>query len=202
MQVRVMDGGADTFNALVYAPPSQDTLNYIKGSISNMYDRLGQMATGFVDRAKEAFDHFNSSSALIRNKLLAHDAGLHIQETAILPLRRENIRNANFRMREYIYANPEIGKLYNKNLLNNYEDTFADPEDGRVKDDRFTYRQVMDGVLNMDDVGDIHIAHYNDIDEENELDIYDQNAILDTWETVAILLAEGLDPTDPELGEL
>lgn len=200
MQVRVIKGGEQALNALLYKTPDQNVLNYLQQNISNAGAMLGNAGTAFINTTKALYEKANNSTVLNNAKALLYSMGNHLSQDAIYPISYDNIQNTNLAMQSYIMANPRVNELYRDGLVNGYEGTYYNTEPGVWGSDRSDYRHVMDGVLVPEVEGSV-INHYSD-SSEIELDRYDQFAILETWETVNRYIAEAIDPTDPELGDL
>lgn len=211
MQVNVISGGDAAFDALVYKPPSQEVLNYLSTGIEhtkNIFSGLGEVGQSFLSHVTTHHDNHTNSSVLNAAKLLVHSAGSHMNNEVISVLAEDQLINANFIMQQFIMAHPNVNFLNQDNMCNGFVETYVDKEQGVYGTERNDYRSVMDGVLQninleKDDEDDdlLCIRHYSSSGDD-ELDILDKLAVLETWDNVDNMLIEGIDPTDPHGGLL
>lgn len=203
MVVNVIQGGEQGFNAMIYKQPDQNLLNYLQDNISHAATAFGGMANSFMDQARNMYEKFNNSAVINASKALMMNVGTHLNQNTIYHIDQNNIGASNMMMQHYIMAHPEVDKLYQKNMCYGFQDTYYDLEPDNSGEDRYAYQRVMTGVLQFEKNGDGYINHYsNDDYYEEELCMMDKFSVLDTWSTVANMLANGIDPTDPDLNEL
>lgn len=204
MQVNIIPGGSDAFNALLYPPPTQDKVQRYAEKVNNVVNTLGGLGTDFINGVKSIYDRFASNEAIAAAKSIIHQAGTHTNEYIIYPLDYDNVTNANLGMQQYIMANPVINKMYHDDMCYGFQDTYYDTEPGVKGTDRLDYRRVMDGILQFenDEDGLGYVMHYSSSDEHDELDMMDKVAVMKTWEAAALLIADNIDPTDPDRGML
>lgn len=201
MQVRVINGGQQAMNALLYKAPDQNLLNYMQQNISQATEMLGNAGSSFINTTKALYEKTNGSEVLNNAKALLFGVGNHLSQSAIYPIQYDNIQNTNLIMQSYIMANPVVNDLYRDDLINGYDGTYFNQEPGVWGTDRDDYRRVMDGVLQPQEE-DAVIYHYSSGEDIDELDKFDKFAILETWETVNRYIAESMDPTDSDLCDL
>ena len=201
MQVNVVKGGEQAFNALVYKPPEQGLLDYFQNNLNNATQMLGDAGQNFMNTAYNMYDKFNSSAVINAGKALLMNVGTHLNQQAIYYVDQNHMPNANLIMQSYIIANPVMNNLYQKNMAYGFQDTYFDPEPDNVGVERYDYQRVMDGVLTYDKEDNGIITRYFNSDEV-ELDSMEKITILDTWQQVEYMIANGIDPSDPDQGEL
>ncbi len=199
--VKTIHGGGAGFNALIYQPPDERLLNYFNTNIQRVANVVGDISTQFVDTTRALYDKFNSSSVIAASKALIYGVGDHTNQNMIYPLGYENVGNANIAMQQYVMAHPEVSSLHEDNMCDGYESMYFNQEPEVFGKDRMDYQRVMDGVVQYDEDGMGYVMRYTNTDDTT-LDTFDQFAILDTWRQVERLIAEGIDPTDPERGDL
>lgn len=203
IDVDVMRGGDYGASALIYKPLSQDTSMYLQRHLDSTLQSIRNVGNNFVDAVKGLYNRFSSSDAINRAKMYLHNAGMHLSQDVIYPVKYDRY-TVNLIMQRYIMSYPEVNELYRKNKCNGFQDSFLDPEPGAYGTDRFDYQRVMDGWMQFekDEEQIAYFNHFSNSDEEPELNVLDQIAIRDTWDTVARLIAEGVDPTDPNGNKL
>lgn len=203
VQVKTISGDEFAYNSLLYTP-DQNTLDYLQGHLHNAYEKLRGYNDSILNTSREMYERVNSSEAIMKAKQFLHNAQVSIDPNAIYPLYENNIYEANYAMRRYIMVEPTVRKLYEENRCYGYDDQFLDIEPDityKEIEEHRDYRAVMNGLLRFDDEG---YGYYKEYLDAPILDIYDQSAILETWDTVRNMIAEGNDPTaeDEEDNEL
>lgn len=209
MQVKVVQGGTDAFRALVYPPPDTGLLNYLNNNLVQARDALGGIASSLVDTTQQLFEKFNGNAVLNAGKTLLYSVGGHMGQNVIYPVAYDQLCNSNYIMQRYIMAEHTINKMYQRNTINGFDETYVDFEPDNKGTERMDYRNVMDGIVQFenDDAYVMHYSHddggiYNELNEDGELPILDKLSILDTWENVALALANDIDPTSYDCDEL
>lgn len=202
-RVNEVTGGDLVANALIYRPPPDNVMNYIQSNLQNVASHITDMTSGFVNTVTNLFNSVHSDQNRIAAKMAIHSAAVHLDQYSVVYVPYEELNRANLRMQNYILVHPEVSTLYEKNMCYGYADTHIPIEVDTYGKNTLSYGQVMDGVVQYDDTGSF-IEHYIQDDEHigEELDPYDQIAVLDTWHNVSKMLANGLDPTDPIMEEL
>jgi len=203
MKVQVIDGGDTAFKALVYPPPDQTLLTYLQDNIHQAAHVLGDIGSNFVNNAQNMYDRFNSSEAINAGKAILYGAGTHLNQNVIYPVALDQFPNANLIMQHYIMEEPSVNRMYQKGTCNGFADTYFDNEVGVFGKERSSYMRVMDGVMDYSGKdNDGYITHYSFEDGRDDLDTFDKFSVLDTWDNVRVLIAQGIDPTDLDQGEL
>lgn len=203
IDVDVMRGGDYGANALIYKPLSLDTSMYLQRHLNSTLQSIRNVGSNFVNAVKGLYDRFSSSDAINRAKMYLQNAGMHLSQDTIYPVKYDRYM-VNLIMQKYIMCNPQVSDLYKKNKCYGFQDTYLDPEPNSYGKDRFDYQRVMNGWLEFenDEQGTGYFNHYSNSDIEKSLSTLDQIAIRDTWDVVARLIAEGVDPTHPDGGKL
>jgi len=197
IQINTVQGGETAFNALLYPPPTQSTLDYFRSNIEQAMQYIGDKSSQYIDMAKSLYDKYNSDAVLNASKAILFGAGQHFNQDMIYPLNYDNMGTANLMMQRYIMAQPDVSVLYNKNMCYGFQNTYLDLEPDNVGPERYDYRRVMDGVVQFD-TDTAYVMHYSQNDESEELGYFDKFAVLKTWDEVARLIADDIDPTSPE----
>jgi hypothetical protein len=202
MNVKVIEGGDESFRAMVYGTVNNGVREYLKNNMNNVLENTANLSKSFIDNTKALYEKYSSTEAINRAKGYLYNIGTkHFKEDVIQYLNYNNVQDANLIMQRYIMAEPTVFNLYKKNLCNGFQDTYLDNYDQHTKvEDTLEYQQVMDGVLQFDKDGEGYIEHISH--SGDDLDHMDKMAILDTWDNVRLLIHNQIDPTDKDKGEL
>jgi len=201
--INTIGGGELGFDALLYKPPTEQVINYLQTNISKASNIMGDIGNNFINNVRNTYDKFNNQSVINLGKSILYGAGTHMNDNVVIPLSMDNLHTANYTMQQYIIAEPTVNKMVMDNMCNGFQETYHDVEQGVYGTERNDYRRVMDGVVQEDEDGGLYMTQYASSDENNEdLVPMDKFSVLDTWDSVAQALADGIDPTDPDGGEL
>ena len=200
-------GAADAFNALLYGETNPQTTSFLANQIERAKSLFVGAGHAFIDRAQQAFHHYNSSDALrFARKAIASVS--HVVETPrIMELGTlQQMQQASSLMQRWMMANPVARELYEAQRCDGYADTYIDMEPGRFGDAHYDYRRVNQGILVFDEHdGGWSAPQYCDelLEGDRELILEEQVAILRSWDAMNILLAMSKeDPTSPIGGTL
>lgn len=201
INVNVVNGGDFAADALLYKQPSATLMNYLNDNINSIVTTTANLSNTFINSVKNMYNKAYDATVLTASKLLLNTVGYSGDQNALYTYHYGSDIQPTLVMQEYIMANPIVDKLYQRNMCFGYMDTYKDPEPDTTGEERLVYQRVMDGVLQFDNEGNGYVKHYSNRDDI-ELSIVDKLSVLDTWDTVARYIAEGIDPTDPDKGEL
>lgn len=204
MYVNVIKSGETGFNALISQMPSQQTVDYFRDNVNTAANAVTNIGSNIFADANVMFNRHNSDQALYNAKLSIYNAGIHMDDNIILRRTIDNIHLANLGTQRYIMANPTINELYVDNMCDGFSDTYVDLEPGVVGTERMDYRNVMNNSYAMGEHGveGYHTYTHDDEDIYEVLSDIDRMTIRDTWDVAALLIADGVDPTDPNQGDL
>jgi len=174
----------------------QNTLDFFKSQYNNLMDRMEPHAVQFVNTVKNVYNYITNNNVIDSAKRLLTRVDNTITNDRIIQyVNPVNIHDPGMTMRRYIMALPELYDTYNKNLCSGYEDEWERPEPDTKSIWRDDYLHVIDG-----EVGDEFTIFYED---ENPLSTRERFMVSDAWDTVKVLMANGIDPTNfDEEGEL
>lgn len=204
MMANIVNGGDFAFNSLLYGAPTQQTIDYCKSTIDNARGRLGDAGAHLYQHAINAFNAFNNSAAVNRAKAIVADAEHKTGMDHIRYLAPEEITQASARMQRYVMVHPEMFDMNRDQMCSGYGGEYVDPDPLANKvTDHIDYRRAMDGMLQHDSKGNAYLFYHEDGEyEENTLSIHEQFSIQRTWDSVAKMIADNDDPSDPDGGEL
>lgn len=197
INVNVINGGDFAANALLYNQPSQSLMNYLSDNMNHMLGKLHNVSDAFKSSVVNLYNKAYDNSIINAGKLLLNSIGYSLNQNVIYRVPYESIHEANPFMQQYIMSEPTLNKLNKTNRCYGFQDTYIDPEPDTYGEDRQIYQRVMDGVIQFDQDGEAFVKHYINSDEV-ELSTIEKISILDTWDDVARLIAEGVDPSDPD----
>lgn len=203
--IGIVRGGDLAADALIYRPPDANLVNYLTANLQRAGELVGSYSNTFINTMTDVYNRFASDTARLYQKLVLQDASGHLNQDMVSVVRYEHLHMANLAMQRYILAEPSLNSLYQKGMCYGYQDTCVMYEENKYGEDCVEYRRVMDGSLIFDDDDEGSVITYSQNDTEmykEDLDTIDQFNIMKTWENVARMVAEGIDPSDPLLGEL
>jgi len=206
MKINMVDGPPDlVFNTLVHTPPDARLTEYLAHNVSRVQEYASHLGQQFVDSTMQMYESINNSDIINAGKAILHSVQTHLDPTVIYPVSMENLPQANYAMQRYIMVQPELRELHDDQLCNGFQETYFDVDpDAESYREHTDYRRVMDGMIQYeDDSDDGNLYFYTDtITDDEELHIIDKISIMDTWDNVALAIAKGIDPSDPDGGEL
>lgn len=203
--IGIVRGGDLAADALIYKPPDNNLVNYLANNIQRASELVGSYSNTFINTMTDVYNRFASDTARLYQRLVVQNASGHLNQDIVGVVRYEHLHMANLAMQRYILAEPTLNKYYQKGMCYGYQDTCTMYEEDKYGEDCVEYRRVMSGSLTFDDNGEGVVTTYTQNDTEmypDELDTIEQFSIMKTWENVARMVAEGIDPSDPLLGEL
>ena len=197
MTVRYVNGGDESFNALVYGTTSDNLRSYFRNSLETAAAKIGQYNSQFIENAKAVYDKYNSDLAIARAKSFLNAAGIHIDQNAIIEYNETNIGLATTYMQNYVMAKPTMWELHRNQACEGFDGFYQERDESvTTYEDNPFYRSAMDGVLQFDDDedGEGYFNTYSSSDDE-ELILYDKFSILNMWDNISKMIAEGVDPS-------
>lgn len=198
-------GAADAFDAHVYGESHPSTIQYLSNQVSNISDTITGAGRQFIERSKQAFEHFNGSNAInFARKVVQSVKNVFNTKHVVKLWELDDMQKASMVMQRWIMANPSVRDLYHRQQLDGYSDTYIDIHGSVTKEDHYDYRRVMNGVM-VETPDDWYSKEYLDeiLDGDRELLHEEQVDIIHTWNAMDLILALGQeDPTSPSGGSL
>lgn len=199
-------GATNAFDALVYGEKHPATVDYLRGQITQAADLFSGAGKAFYEKALQTFEHFNSNAAInFARNALQKFSGSSTDIQRVLYLGGINqLQGATVLMQRWLMANPQTRERYLDQRLDGYSDTYVNIHNLDIGKTHYDYRRVMDGLMVINDDGDATFTQYFDdlIEGDRDLTLGEKTAIVNSWDAANIFLAMGLDPTDPQGGEL
>lgn len=194
------------FDAFLYAPPSASMMNFVQQMVQAPTDHLLDAGKAFMNQAMMVYDKLGSSDAMARVKRAISGIDGRWSDNFMIALTSTAaLQQAPVLMHRYLMAQPDIRSLYHKGHCDGYSDTYVDMEPGKIGEDHYDYRRVMNGVVEETEDGGWGWTEYFEelIPGDTELDDYDQGVILRSWDQLAASVFEAKeDPTSIYGGEL
>jgi len=195
MAIAVSYGGDDEFRAFVYGQNKDPrTLNYLENQLSNISQTLTSAGMNFFADARSIYDRFNGSEAMRLARAAINKAGSVFQTNIIRAIwESSEFQNAPLCMQRYIIAEPSVRKLFNEQRIDGYSDTYVDMHPGTIGESHYDYRQVMNGIVTIDEDGLELTRFFPDelLEGDRELDLSEKADILNSWKHVASLMKFG-----------
>ena len=194
---------------LIY--PEQSPMNqyWIQNQFSAISGTLNEIGKKFMDSSKELYNKINDSDLIRRAKAAVKSAiGItHINEYYYYNT-LDQMQTATPFMMNYMMANPVIRDLYNQQMCDGYSDVYVDAFPGTIGDTHYTYRRVMDGVIQDTEDAEGNYdwkakLYFEDLlPGDRDLAIEEKSRILSTWDVMNLFIKAGQDPTNPRGGTL
>jgi hypothetical protein len=203
---QVIQAGVEGFEALIY--PTQNPVNYefIQNQFANIGNIASESVRGFYEKAQSIAQRFYDSSAVrhARAAVRAIRNAFEPNSVQYLPT-LEAMQQASPVMIRYMMAEPTLRGLYQNQMCAGYGDSYFDMEPGRIGEDHYDYRRVMNGIAHEEEgQDDLVFNHYAELlhEGDRELDAFEQFGVLDTWSLAKMFIAAGKDPSSPEGDDL
>jgi hypothetical protein len=206
MHVNVINAGnIQSFDYLLY--PEQNPMNqqFIQRQLQSFSSSLTDIGRTWMDSAKVMYDQIYDSRAIRAAKAAVRMAAGFFHPNSIMPLMDlEQIQHAQPVMQRYIMAEPTIREIYLRSRCDGYYPTYVDVHPGRIQQDHYDYRRVMDTIVH--DVQDEgwRVSQYSEdlLPEDRDLTFQEQTYMLSTWDIIKMFVEAGSDPTDVYGGTL
>ena len=199
-------GGVEDFNARIYQPKNPNTLRFLENQfehLSNISNTLNDATRSFFSGAREVFDRVNGSEAMRLARAAKRAIGHVFQKNEIRVLRDIGaLQQAPVAMQRWVLAEQTVRQMYHEQRCDGYSDSYVDVEPGRIGEDHYDWRQVMNGVVQdvveEDGTDNYKVQVWVDdlIEGDRKLGFDEQAEILSTWDVVKYHLLRGKeDPT-------
>lgn len=194
-----ISGDSNTFDALIYGGVNRTADNFLQRLSQSFGANVHSAAMPLFDSiAGSIFESVNLSKGIDHLRALGNKLSNILNPDDITYLNDLlSLQTANRAMRVYIMACPEIREKYQQGLISGYDDLYEDGEPGAVGMDHSDYRAVTNGMYVTHPNGEFE--SYQFLERKfDELSFHDRCDILNTWDTMKlILLEEKVDPTSP-----
>lgn len=195
----------DTFDYLLFPEQHHNNSAYVQRQFEQFSSTLTDAGRRFVENAKQVYQQVIESDAANLARLAIRNAKALFQGNHILPLMDiDTLQTAAPLMQRYVMAQPDIRALYHTNRCDGYSDTYVDLHHGKIGEDHYDYRRVLQNMVQQTDDGWYVKSWAEDLVEgDRELGFDEKNCILHTWDVVKMFVeAQSADPTNPWGGKL
>lgn len=176
---------------------TQGSIDAIRDHVSSMGRYLGDRAARLVSKVTDKVDEFFSRDNLEYERDLYNQSG-RVDDILRACYDLESIARANPVQQRWIMANPNLRKLYNRQLIHGYQETYVDTEPDVLGEDHKDYRLAVNGIMRSDENGyDLIEWFFDEVDVDDAiLSVNEQFDIMDSWETTDLILKySDVDPT-------
>jgi hypothetical protein len=206
IQLNLGMGAADAFDALVYPQAHVGTIQYLQNQYNNISQTITEHGRMFVDKAREAFEQYNSSAAMNFARRAVASVQSYFQVDAIMYLDSlVSLQKAQLTMQRWNMANVAVRTKYLNQQCDGYSETYVNVDGGVVGEKHYDWRRVNDGLMHIDSEGTHYFKQYDDYlkDGDKDLTHFEKIDILHTWNKLDYYMALGDDdPTSSSGGKL
>ena len=197
-----LDGDSTTFDQLLYGNSKPYTQEFIENERAQFQQHMTPTTAAFFQKSMEVTAAVLDSRAVQLAKSAVRKVQNIWESDEIRALTKiGDFQHAPAKMKRFIMAEPETRKMWKRQLCDGFNDMFIDNID-ETGEDLLEYRQAMDGIMSVDTGGyDWECTTYDNdnLDQSLEITVDDQFDILDTWDNLKILMAEGKEDPTSEL---
>lgn len=178
---------------LLFGVPSEKTRNYFQNELAG-FQNIVQPDHWALTNFQNLYNGIYSQEAVSTAQNILRKSSIQFRDDIIHEVSFETYK-PNLLTQQYIMACPEVWKLREKGLSNDfnmqYKDNQTDIKDIHWRND---YINIMDGILVpvTDDSG--YYEHYFR-EEVNVLSLEDRLVVLNNWDIVRDIISSGEDPT-------
>lgn len=196
------------FGVMQYGLPRSEDRAAIRSRMENTARSFGLMGSDLYNRAVDRFNSFDFDKIERKIDALKRKVTHLFDKDEIRPMSRiGQFQQAGPEQQRWLMANPRAKRLYERDMMNGWRDSYINTNPGRFGDDDPDYQQVMQGLHQFDESGNAHFVQYlhlYDEDGRTELTFGKQTTIRDSlWANFESFLDEGLDdPSDEHNGSL
>ncbi len=192
----IIQGGADAFRALAYAPPHQNTLNFIAQHSQRETQRLTEAGMQWVSNVGSAFTglYQNTVRTIGRAIKKLYNSYWDVSDIRCLTT-TEDFQSASLVNQRWIMANPTVRELYHEGRIDGYSTSYVDHY-GKVSGvEHYDWRRVHDGLVMETEVGGWESTEYIEPLETNDryLELDEQVDIRRMWGFMNNVLDKGTD---------
>lgn len=212
--MRVITGGADVFDAVIYHEPHPGTMSYLQNQFDNMSGSMAGFGQGFMETARSAWERFGNSEAFRRAKAAVRMVSHMWQRDEIRSIWEMGaFQQAPLSMQRFLVANPVVREMYNGQRIDGYSETYVDMHPGKLGWQHYDYQMVAHGFVQTpvvkdkdgNEEGDFHVEFFFDepVEGDRYLHLLEQHDIFKCWDAMNALIADGgEDPTSPYASKL
>lgn len=178
---------------MLYGDNSNFISGYLYNQLANIPVAFNQFSQRIHDALQASYNYVTdvATKAGIFNEL--RNQGFNVNNDYLQELTTfEQLQNANVSMQRWVMTHPDVRKLYLKQDIDGYSDSYKNIFGKGVAEQDYNYRRVMNGVIVDEDKDKYRYSIYDDllIPGDRELDHREKMIILNTWNAIDNILAE------------
>lgn len=203
--MHVMTGGRELFEHLSFGEASQRSVAYVQRELDRVGNVLTDLGRSGWETARETFDRFSGENAMRRAREVSRRIGWMYQSDCIRPLTSlKEFQSAQPIMQRWIMANPEVRAYHLRQECDGYHKTYVDIDPGKIGENHYDYRRVMNGIVQTEDeTKPLYSIYIGDelLEGDRELDIGEKVDIIASWNYLRAIIAEGADDPTSIFGD-
>ena len=202
----------DTMASALFAPSSNDAMNYIQSGIQSYMAAIPNAPSFIRDRVMTGFEKFRESEIGRHVQAIRYKIRNFWQDDSIRPIWDVgSLQQAPNSMVRWVMANPTVREYYQDDRIEGYGKRYVDPAPDANGRDFYDYRQATEGIImpqytlrqleEMENppvqVPECYVNYYEPlIGMDSRLQHLEKAAIQMAWAVAEDALDEGLsDPT-------
>lgn len=197
--IMVGEASPDVFQAMLHRNGSQATQDFYQHSQQSFSSVLNDVGQQFAQAATSIFkEAFDSSAMRLAKAAMRKVESIWMTDEIQSITSIGNLQHAPLTMQRWIMACPEVREVYHRQECDGYSDTYVDMEPGKVGEDHYDYRRVMDGTFRIDEDGDWVVTQYFEELQpgDDHLSADEKLDIENTWDAIRNhMAAKKDDPT-------
>lgn len=193
----IFQGDVDTFAGISLGDYHTSTVEFLQNAPRLASESLSRTGQAFMQAAQAVIGKSNIDETMRKMRAAARQVATAFQTDTIRELKTiAELQNAPITMRHLIMACPEVRTMYIDQTIEGYSGLYKDWEPGKVGEDHYDYRRVMDGIILDTNDGFCATEYLEEIREGDELYFDQQVEVKTTWDNVRnAILRGGDDPT-------
>jgi hypothetical protein len=196
------------FGVMHYGLPRSEDRAAIRQRMENTARSFGLAGSEVFNRAVQRFESFDFDRLERKMDALKRKVSHLFDRDEIRPMWKiGQFQQAGPEQQRWLMANPRAQRLFEKDMMNGWRDSFVNYFQGKVGEENPDYQAVMDGMVVFNEEGGAVATQYltiRDADNRGPLRFAEQTLVKDSmWANFNAYLDEGLDdPSDSNNGSL
>jgi hypothetical protein len=196
-------GGEAELNMITAGEPHPSMLRYAQEQAAAIGSYIQRTGNAFAQGVVDAYHALYSDEALHRARVGVARIQSYFLDDRIRQITSiYEMQQAQPLMQRFIMAEPTIARMYDQGRCEGYG--YTAPFPGKYGEDNYNWRRVMDGVIQLQKPTEDNphggwesVTYLEELMEgDRNLVLVEQNAILNTWESLKYSLARSMvDPT-------
>lgn len=188
---QVVTLSAPSVDLALYGDRSNFVQDYLQQQINQLGGTLNNFGERIYNSLANSWNFVTDGLTRVGLRTELEQQGLNVVDNYFVECNNWiALQEANLTMQRWIMANPQVRELYLGQDICGYSDEYVDLDPGKMGEDHYDYRRVMNGIIRDEPNGDYTITHYyEDLHiGDRELEFYEQEPILHTWSAIDYML--------------